>query len=235
MKNLEVAIIGTGRFGTGVIEKLSTYKNINIIAIDTNEKILAKLTGVDSIYVGDASDEDFLTSQGLDSVDVFVVGIGENIQSSLLIASSIKTNFPKARIIAKSVSKQHEQILNQIGVTELVNPERSAARRASIKVISPIASQLSSMSEQIFEIDGGVALVKIVIPKAFHKLSLKDIDIPLGINVCLLYRNGEAFIPNGDTIFEPKDEAIIIGKTNDLLNIIQEFQIERVHDKTIEW
>lgn len=236
MKKEEIAIIGIGRFGIEVINNLANIKEKTIIAIDIEKKSIDKIIGVDTAYFGDASDQEFLKSLSLESASVFVIGVGKNIQSSLLIASIVKTLYPKARIIARTVSHQHEQILKQIGVTELVNPERSAARRAAIKVLSPLVSRLSSVSDKIFELDGGVVLVKIAVPEAFFEKQLMSIELPTGINFSLIYRkNTNIFVPSGETVFKKNDQAIIVGKTDDILKVIDKFDIGNVHDKTIAW
>jgi trk system potassium uptake protein TrkA len=91
MAKKEIAIVGVGRFGSSVIEKIKDIPHLDIIAIDSNEEHLKKEDNLSKYYIGNAAEDNFLNSLGLDSVDVFVVGIGDNIQASLLIASIIKS------------------------------------------------------------------------------------------------------------------------------------------------
>lgn len=216
----EVAIIGVGKFGTGVIERIIDISHIDIIAVDNDETRLKRINNLKKYYVGDASDEKFLTSLGLKSIDVFVIGIGDNVEASLLIASIIKSNWPKSRIIAKAVTIHHEKILQQIGIKEIVNPERAAARGAALKIINPLIGSLITKNDEIRELEGGISLVKI---KAFEKiinLKISKIDIPKAVSIVLIYKKGRPYIVDGNTMIEKDDKILIIGKSAKIMSFI---------------
>lgn len=78
-----VLLIGLGRFGRNVAEKLYELHH-QVMAIDKNEeRINEVLPIVTDAQIGDSTSELFLRTLGVDNYDVCIVAIGEDFQSSL--------------------------------------------------------------------------------------------------------------------------------------------------------
>ena len=77
-----VLLIGLGRFGRHVAEKLDELHH-QVMAVDMDEKRVEKiLPYVTNAQIGDSTDEEFMESLGIRNFDVCIVAIGENFQSS---------------------------------------------------------------------------------------------------------------------------------------------------------
>jgi Trk K+ transport system NAD-binding subunit len=125
----EIVIIGAGKFGSMVAQKLSEVSKYTIIVIDKNkENIDALAKYVDNGFVTNLAIGENLKSLGIQNSGTFVLGIGDNVQDSVIIASIIKKNYPKARIIAKAADNNHADILKSLGIEEVISPELAAAR-----------------------------------------------------------------------------------------------------------
>ena len=64
-----------------------------------------------------------------------MVSIGENIEASILIVMALKEIGVK-EIIAKAVTPMHGKILNNLGVSRVIYPERDAAVRLAHSLIA---------------------------------------------------------------------------------------------------
>ena len=130
----QVAVIGLGRFGYGVAETL-VKEGCEVLAIDTDPEKVQSISDLATFAVQcDATDEKALKAISAQNVDVAVVSIGENIEASILIVQTLKEMGVK-QIIAKGVTAQHGKILQNLGVTEVIFPERDAAIRLAQRLI----------------------------------------------------------------------------------------------------
>ena len=78
-----VLLIGLGRFGRHMAQKLRDLGH-EVLAVDKDEeRINAALSYVTNAQIGDSTNEEFLASLGVCNFDVCIVAIGDNFQSSL--------------------------------------------------------------------------------------------------------------------------------------------------------
>ena len=85
-----VLLIGLGRFGRSIAEKLNEMHH-QIMAVDRDEsRVNDILPLVTDAQIGDSTNEAFLRSLGVDNYDVCFVAIGEDFQSSLETTSLLK-------------------------------------------------------------------------------------------------------------------------------------------------
>lgn len=83
-------IIGLGRFGTALALKLQELGN-EVMVIDENAEQVQKISNrVTYAVVGDARDEEVLTSLGVRNVDCAVVSVGSDLAASILITLNLK-------------------------------------------------------------------------------------------------------------------------------------------------
>lgn len=222
MKKTEVIIIGVGRFAEALISELSKFPRFTLIAIDSDIKKLAEIsTNVDKTFVGDASNEQFLKEIGIKNADIFVVSIGNDIQSNLLTSSILKDNF-SGTVIAKAVSKRHAEILKKIGVDVVIMSDTIAARRTAISILNPILSlELSERNSELTELDGGVSILTIEALPVWENKMIKDLKIPRSISIVLIYRNKKVVIVNGLTKIEKNDRISIVGSNDELSKMLK--------------
>jgi trk system potassium uptake protein len=130
------AVIGLGRFGSAMATTLAESGH-DVIGVDGSEDRVRGLADLLSLAVQlDATDEKALLSAGIKDVDVAVVSIGENIESSLLVVTLLREIGIK-HIVAKAVTPLHGRILEKLGVTRVVFPERETAIRLAHSLVMP--------------------------------------------------------------------------------------------------
>mgnify|MGYP001219588223 FL=1 len=79
-----VAVIGCGQFGNQIAVSM-TQKGYEVIAIDKDVEIISEIKDlVQQAIILDSTEEKAMRSVNIDNVDLAVVAIGSNVQSSLL-------------------------------------------------------------------------------------------------------------------------------------------------------
>src|SRR3990172_5089938 len=128
MSRRSFAVIGLGRFGAAAATTLVRL-NQDVIGIDSSDDRVRELSDVVLQAAQlDATDERALRTAGIQNVDVALISIGENIEASLLVVMLVKELGVKA-IIAKAVTPLHGRILEKLGVTRVIFPDREMAER----------------------------------------------------------------------------------------------------------
>ena len=116
------AVIGLGQFGTAIARTLSE-RGAEVLAIDNSlEKIEAIKDDVAYAVQLDATDKKALLAQNIKDVDAAVVAIGENFEG-LMLCSFILIDLKIKRIIARAMGPSQRQILEKMGIKEILSPE----------------------------------------------------------------------------------------------------------------
>lgn len=206
-------VIGLGKFGHHLAVNL--YENGNdVIAIDWDKDKVQKIADECTIpIVGDASDKQFLLNNGIQEADAVFVSAGENSDMTTLITLLLKEIGVK-RIFAKTNSEEHKRILEKVGATDIVFPEKDIAVKLSVSLsheniveyipltkefsISEVVAQDSIIGKNLMELD---------LRKKFH------INI-----VAVKNTEKEKFSITVDPNYRIKrnDVLIVVGKNEDI-------------------
>jgi len=222
MKRL-FAVIGLGRFGYSVAESL-VKKGCEVLAIDREEPKVQAVSDIATYAVQcDATDERALKAVSTQNVDIAVVSIGENIEASILIVQTLKEMGVES-IIAKAVTNIHGKILSNLGVTEVIYPERDAAIRLAHRLVSPKVLEY-------LELAPGYSIEEISVPNRFAGLSIKEAGIREKHNLNVIGIKKQVtrmvkgrmmkeetfnFTPSLGDLIEKGDVLVMIGKEEDL-------------------
>jgi trk system potassium uptake protein TrkA len=169
MPRRSFAVIGLGRFGSAMATTLAGLGH-DVIGIDGDEDKVRVLSDVVSLAMQlDATDERALRAAGIKDVDVAVVSIGENIESSLLVVTLVKELGIK-NIVAKGVTPLHGRILEKLGVTRVVFPDREMAVRIAHSLVVPNVIDYIELSPDF-------SIVDVPAPAEFVGKTLRDIGL----------------------------------------------------------
>ena len=164
-----ILLIGAGRFGRHIAQKLSEM-NHEVLAVDKNEeRISAILPYVTRAQIGDSTKEEFLRSLGIRDYDVCIVTIGESFQDSLETTSLIH-ELGAQKVVARAARETHEKFLLRNGADEVVYPEKQLAAWTAIRYTS------DHISEYV-ELDGDYAILAVSVPKNWAGKTVGGINI----------------------------------------------------------
>jgi glutathione-regulated potassium-efflux system ancillary protein KefC len=129
-----VVIAGYGRFGQ-IVGRILRANKISMTVLDLDPEmvdVLARL-GI-KVYYGDASRVDLLEAAGCAHASLFVLAI-DDAEEALRIAHTVKQQYPRLPIIARSRDRPHTIELRRAGVSEVHRETFAAAYEAGIAAL----------------------------------------------------------------------------------------------------
>jgi len=122
------AVIGLGKFGTKLVEELSSM-GLEVIAIDSDSSTIEKVQNIASeSLILDATNKEALEKSGVKDVDCVIVSLGKDMKTSILVTTLLKEIGTK-EIIARAENPLHAKILKKVGADKVVFPEEDMAVR----------------------------------------------------------------------------------------------------------
>lgn len=202
-----VAVIGLGRFGSSLANELM-HRGWDVLGIDTDARLVQKYSDqLTHSAVADCTDPEVLRQLGVHDFTSAVVGIGTDIEASILVSSNLlEAEVPN--IWAKAISRQHGQILERLGVHHVVLPEHEMGER--------VAHLVTGRMLDFIEFDDDYALVKTVAPDIATGVPLGESHVRTryGVTVVGIKRPGEDFTyATAETVVQKGDVIVVTGKT----------------------
>ena len=225
----QFAVIGLGRFGWSVAKTLSE-KGHQVLAIDKDEELVQEASDfvTEAVQV-DSTDEKAMKAVGIMEVDVAIIGIGTNLEASILTALILK-ELGVQHIVARAVTEEHGKVLEKVGATRVVFLERDMGIRIANSLLSP------SVLEHI-ELSGESSIIETVSPKEFIGKSIRDLDVRAkhGLNIIAVRKKetvaeGKCELdvaPKADYIVKQDDIFVIIGSNDNLEKFRKKYHIEK--------
>lgn len=211
MKRKHFGVIGLGRFGSAMAMTLTDLGH-DVIGVDGDEARVQQLADVITHALQiDATDEKALRAAGIQDVDVAVVSIGENIESSLLVVMLLR-ELGIETIVAKAVTPLHGRILEKLGVSRVIFPEREMAIRIAHSLVMPNVIDYIELSRDF-------SIVEVPAPVAFVGRTLKQLELRprLGLTLIAIKRHSDGGAGVVTNIAPAADETIRDGDVLALL------------------
>ncbi|WP_125573690.1 potassium channel family protein [Levilactobacillus huananensis] len=129
------AVLGLGRFGQSVVETLAETDQ-DVLAVDVREEPVNEVMDIATqTLIADTRDEDVLRGLNIDTFDYVIVGIGNNMEASILTTMLTKELGAK-KVIAKAETNDHGRVLKRVGADQVVFPERDMGHGIVRKLLS---------------------------------------------------------------------------------------------------
>jgi trk system potassium uptake protein TrkA len=211
VKRKQFGVIGLGRFGSAMAMTLTELGH-DVIGVDGDEARVQQLADVITHALQmDATDERALRAAGIQDVDVAVVSIGENIESSLLVVMQLR-ELGIETIVAKAVTPLHGRVLEKLGVSRVIFPEREMAIRIAHSLVMPNVIDYIELSRDF-------SIVEVPAPDAFVGRTLKQLELRprLGLTLIAIKRQSAESGAIVTNIAPAADEAIRAGDVLALL------------------
>ncbi len=229
------AVIGLGRFGMTVASILAE-NGMDVIAIDKNQELVDDIsTKVAQPICMDSTDEKSLRSLNLNEVDAVIMGIGSNIQESILTCAILK-KIGVGIIYAKVENQLHGRILELIGVQHILLPEEMVGDQLAKTLISKNILDY-------FKLSSGYIVIELLAPAEFVGKTLQELALPTqrGINVIAIKYNYLTVSEDGNNVIEQRhndmpgandtvnegDVLIIMGKKANIDKLIYDAALRK--------
>ncbi len=224
---MKIVIVGCGRVGKNIAEQLS-MENHDITVIDNDRRALSKVAdteGIMTVYGNGATIETQIEA-GVKECDL-VIAVTDNDVLNLyacLIAKTTGASRTIARVRNPEYSKDIPMIKDQLELSMAINPEYTSSQEMSRILKFPGAIEIDTFAK------GAVDLIKIKVKDESILANQKVVDscglLKGNIRICVVERDGECYIPNGDFVIKSKDLVSVLvpshyaGKTLKKLGLI---------------
>ena len=216
---MNIIIAGDGEVGFYLAKSLTTL-NYNITVVDPHSELLSRLEKETDLLavVGDSTSPKVLQEANVQDCDLFLSVLhDESINLvTCILAKKLKAKKTVARISnAELLSPKHREMFRDLGVDELVCPERIAAKEITNLLNHTVATEF-------FDFSGGLLtmyLIRLEDPSPVTGKSVKELSqiySTLQVRIVAILRSGETIIPHADTVFQAGDMAYIISKANQM-------------------
>ena len=199
-----VVVVGLGRFGGQVAASLVDLGH-EVLGIDADPHIVQDWSDrLTQVVEADATDTDTLRQLGAQDFARAVVGIGTNLEASVLTVLTLaEIGIPE--IWAKAISVKHGKILSSVGARHVVFPEAEMGAR--------VAHLITGRMLDYMEFDDGFAIAKVRAPKEAVGRTLADVGLRTkwGVTVVGVKMPGEEFTYARPETVVPRGCVLIVA------------------------
>lgn len=203
-KDAGVLVIGLGRFGAAIALTLDRLGQ-EVLAVERNPALVAQFSDRLPIVEADAANPDALEQLGVRDFSVVVVGVGTQLESSVLITGNL-VDVGTPQIWAKAISAEHGRILQRIGAHHVVFPEFDAGSR--------VAHLVSGKLMDYIEVEDGFTIVKMRPPRETQGFTISQSRVreKYGVTIIGVKSPGMDFVyADPDTRISANDLIIVSG------------------------
>jgi trk system potassium uptake protein TrkA len=209
-------VIGLGIFGYNIARAL--FENgFEVVAIDKNKDIIQKIRDhCTKAVLADGTDQEIMDEIGVGEDDIAIISFGEDLAAATLITLHLKQMKVK-NIIVKAPNEDHKMILEKVGATDVIIPEKEAGKKLAKSLISPNVLDYIPLSDDymIFE----MAPPNSFLGKTIRELGLRakySIEV---IAVRDVLSESVHMVPQADFVIKDGEVLVVIGKETDINKI----------------
>ena len=209
-----VLIIGIGRLGSHLAEKMQDLGHDVMILDNREEKIAHLVSKISDARVAEYTREDVLAALDIPSFDICFVTVGDNLEASILTTVNLKKLGAKY-VAARARDDLQCEILKKIGADEIIYADGETADKLAIRHNGSNIFDYVALSD-------GYAIFEVPIIKQWVGKSIIELDVrrKFKLNIIAIKRDGKLDpSPMPDFIFEANDHIFVIGKSQDVFKM----------------
>ncbi len=223
----DTMIVGGGKIAFYLAKLLiSSGIRVKIVESDRNRcKELAEALPEALILCGDASDQEVLREEGIETCESFVSLTGIDEQNIFMSLFAKQVN-PRAKVVTKSNRTNLDVVLNKLGLDSLVHP-KDITSDSIVSYVRAMQNSIGSNVETLYNVieDKVEALEFLIREKSpVVGIPLAELAIRRNVLVASIIRNGKTIMPSGATTIEVGD-SVVIFTTNkgfgDIMDILE--------------
>ncbi len=205
------AVLGLGRYGRAVAAELAK-SGTEVLAVDAREDIVNEaINEIPLCKCADVTDPEVIKQLGIANIDIVIVAMGGNLESSVLAIMLCKEAGVET-VIAKCSDAMHQKILSRVGADIVVFPEKDSGTRLAKNL-------LSSGFVDIIELSKNVSMIELDVKKEWIGKNLLELNLrkKYSINVIAIRQNDDVRIDVDPSELLTADmKLIVVANTNKL-------------------
>ena len=203
-----VIIVGGGNIGLSLIEHIQeSHKDVNLKVIEKTPECAEKLSErFENVLILNASglERDILEEANISAAETFIA-VTDDDETNIL-ASLLARQYGCNRVIPLVNKETYNSLTASLGLGAVVSPKAITVstvmrhvRRGRIKAVHNLLDYA-----EILEIEASETISILNTP-------LQDLDLPSGVLVCSIVRDGEVIMPDANTTIKADDHVIILA------------------------
>ena len=211
---MRIVIVGCGKVGTSIASQLNAEGH-DIVVVDIDRNAVQNLSNsLDIMGIeGNGASYEVLAEAGAEKADLVIAAaaLDEVNLYTCLMAKAAVTTHTIARVRNTQYAADIHRIKDTLGLSMSINPELTAAKEMSRLLRFSGALEIDTFSR------GSVELIKVALPEdsSIANKKISQIDILKGkVRICLVERDNEVFIPNGDFVLLGGDRISVASKAD---------------------
>lgn len=227
---MQIIVVGCGKVGRNIVTQLIKENN-NVTVIDTNADLIHHIsTNYDVMgIIGNGSSFNVLRQADLKHADM-LIAVTESDEVNLLTCVIAKLNNSGCHTIARVRSPHYSEeshfLQKGLNLSMTINPELEAAKEMTRLLNFPTAIDIFSFAKERID------MLRFRVPQRsmLIGISLKQLAQLTTNNllICIIERNSEIIVPNGDTVIMSGDILTIMAMPSD----VEEFSAKSVSRQT---
>lgn len=230
---MKIIIIGAGKIGTTLAENLSAESH-DITVIDTIKPRLEELVNTCDLMgvCGNGASYDVLLEAGANEADLVIACTPADEINILacMVAKKLGAEHTIARVRNPEYEKQLHFMRDELGLSMVINPEKTVAHEISRVLRFPTALKLETFAK------GRVELLEYLIaddsPLAGVKLADLSKNVKANVLICAVNRADQVTIPSGDFVLMKGDTVYITASRDELRNFFGRLGVLRTGVKS---
>ncbi len=200
-------IIGLGTFGRVAAERLAAMGQ-DVVAVDLVEELVDDAgTFVTRALVGDGTNKKVLHELGVAGADAAIVSTGDDFGASMLALLALRDLEVKETYV-KVHAEEQARIVDALGATEAVFPEKEAALGLASRIVSGRLLRYVQLGDEF-------SLQEMAVPDQWSGKTLRELALPQthAVQVVAIHdmlRDSLA-IPDPDKPLTPSDTLLVGG------------------------
>lgn len=203
-------IIGLGNFGFSAAEALNNAGH-DVIVIDVDGDVVDRIAPhVARAAVGDGTDIQTLQRIGAADADIGVIATGDDITASILATMALH-DLKVKDVYVKVISRDHARVMQRIGVTETVFPERDSATALATRLSGAALLNYVRLGE-------GFSIQEMAVPDRWNGRTIRDLQLRQTFDITVIALHdvlNDRMLPSPDPDSTLKDSDTLLVAGSD--------------------
>ncbi|MBP3448746.1 MAG: Trk system potassium transporter TrkA [Clostridia bacterium] len=225
---MNIIIVGLGKVGQKLVERLSHEGKHSITVVDLRRNILEDMVNTCDVMgvVGSGANMEVLAEAGIKKTDILIAVTGSDELNlfTCLIARKLSGCNTIARVRNPEYKNEVQLFQEELGLAMIINPEFTAAREIARLLRFPSAIQIDTFAK------GRVEILNFKIPAQSPLSDLQVADLAQKLScdilICGVERGENAFIPGGDFILREGDYISIVATIRDATHFLKKIGLK---------
>jgi trk system potassium uptake protein TrkA len=211
-----MVVIGLGIFGLNVVRELYAG-GFEVIAVDKSKDAVQRVRDCATKAIqADGTDKEIMEQIGIQEDDVVIISFGEDLAAATLTTLHLK-QMKVRTIIVKAPNEEHKLILEKIGATEVMIPEKEIAHKVAKSLISPNVLDYLPLSDDYM-------ISEMAPPNSFLGKSISTLQLRSRYHVEVIairdmVSDKVIMVPGADFVIKDGDVLVMVGKEKDIQQI----------------